>query len=221
VRNGNAAPILFIESNTNNNALGDHTDSEVGLMDSGYSPGVTPGNHYVKVDAATFLGMSLTTLETFSAILVPSDHGGSLTESDLAALDSRSSDILAYVNAGGGLDAFAEDGSHTGGSGAPLFGFLPFLVTSGVHEEVESGNTLTPAGLALGLVNSDINGNASHNDFTSTGGMTVVDLDAGGEILSLDFTGTITPTGVTSEPESLAAISVGLVALFRLRRRLT
>jgi hypothetical protein len=33
-RDGNTAPILFIQSNTNNIALGDHTDSEQGLIAS-------------------------------------------------------------------------------------------------------------------------------------------------------------------------------------------
>ncbi|HEV2447571.1 MAG TPA: hypothetical protein VGS58_16690, partial [Candidatus Sulfopaludibacter sp.] len=34
-RNGNTAPILLLETSTANNVLGDHTDSETGLMDSG------------------------------------------------------------------------------------------------------------------------------------------------------------------------------------------
>jgi hypothetical protein len=34
---------------------------------------------------------------------------------------------------------------------------------------------LTAAGLSLGLTNSDINGNFSHNIFTATGGMNIVD----------------------------------------------
>src|SRR5215475_5086085 len=58
VRNGNMAPILLLESNLNNLALGDHTDSEQGLIDSGYTAGATGGNHYVKVDSTTFSTLS-------------------------------------------------------------------------------------------------------------------------------------------------------------------
>ena len=70
-RDGNTAPILFIQSNLDNLALGDHTDSALGLQASGYSPGATPGDHYVTVDAATFL---TTDLSLYSAIFIPSDR---------------------------------------------------------------------------------------------------------------------------------------------------
>src|SRR5215467_10294400 len=37
VRNGNTLPVLLLESNLNNIALGDHTDSEAGIVASGYT----------------------------------------------------------------------------------------------------------------------------------------------------------------------------------------
>src|SRR6478736_4679271 len=175
VRNGNNAPILLIQSSTANLGLGDHLNSELGLQASGYSAGNSMGNFYVKVNAADF---GTTDLSLYSAIFVPSDHGGTLTGDDLSALNLRSLDILNYVNGGGGLFALAEDGFHTPQSSGPvpaLFGFLPFLATSAPLGEFENGNFLTPFGMSLGLTNSDINGNFSHNVFTSTGGMTVVD----------------------------------------------
>jgi hypothetical protein len=58
-RNGNTAPILLLESNLSNLGLGDHLDSETGLIFSGYPAASTPGNHYVKVDAATFSALTL------------------------------------------------------------------------------------------------------------------------------------------------------------------
>jgi len=221
VRNGNTLPVLLLESNLNNIPLGDHTDSEAGIVASGYTAGATPGNHYVKVDATTFSSLSVATLlSSYSAIVVPSDHGGTLTEQDLAALDGRSADILAYLNGGGGLFAMAEDGDHSGGSGAKLFGFLPFLVSSTAFSEAESGNTLTPFGLSLGLTNTDINGNFSHNVFTATGGMNVVDVDARGEILSLAFRGEFSPGGVaTPEPSTILLLGSGAFGLLRMKRR--
>ena len=143
VRDGNAAPILFIETSTANNSLGDHVDSEAGLIASGYSAGSGPGNNYVRVSASQFLSANFS---LYSAIFIPSDHGGSLTGDDLQAVESRTSDIIAYLNAGGGLLALAEDGFRTPATAGPqpgAFGFLPFLVTSAPLTEFEDGNTLT------------------------------------------------------------------------------
>jgi hypothetical protein len=60
----------------------------------------------------------------------------------------------------------------------------------------------------LGLTAADVNGNASHNVFTQTGGMNVVDKDPLGEDLSLAFRGTISTSGVP-EPSSITLLLVG------------
>ena len=75
-RDGNGAPILVIQSDTSNISLGDHTDSLNGLISSGYSAAATPGNHFVQVNATQFLTINLS---LYSALFIPSDHGGTLT----------------------------------------------------------------------------------------------------------------------------------------------
>ncbi|HME71254.1 MAG TPA: PEP-CTERM sorting domain-containing protein [Myxococcota bacterium] len=212
VRNGNAAPILLLESGTDNIALGDHSDSEQGLIASGYTSGSTPGNHYVKVSAAQF---ATANLSLYSAVFVPSDHGGTLTGSDLATLDGRAADIAAYLAAGGGLIALAEDGNRVPAPTNPQpqnFAFLPFSVTSGTLEQPETGYTLSPFGASLGLAASDINGNASHSFFSSTGGLSTVDVDAAGNIISI--AGAVVP-----EPSTALLLSAGVLRLAVRRRK--
>ncbi len=140
-------------------------------------------------------------MSTFSAILLPSDHGGSLTGDDLAVVNSRAADIQSYINAGGGLVALAEDGNRTLAANNPQplnFAYLPFLVSAPALSQSESGYTVTPFGAGLGLSASDINGNASHNIFTSFGPMNVVDLDASNNVISLAYTGTVPEPGTFS-----------------------
>jgi hypothetical protein len=219
-RNGNTAPILFVQTDLSNLALGDHLDSAQGLIASGYTAGNTAGNHFVTVNASAF---ATTNLSLYSAIFVPSDHGGTLTGNDLRALDNRATDIISYLNSGGGLVAWAEDGNHqpaTPGPEPALFGFLPFLVSATGLSQGESGFTLSPLGVSLGLTVADINNNFSHNFFTGTGGMTPIDFDAAGRIISLGYSGSITSVGVVPEPETYAMLLAGLgVVGFVSRRR--
>lgn len=213
-RNGNPAPILYLQSNTSNNSLGDHVDSEAGLIASGYTAGNSPGNFYVKVNATEFAAANLS---LYSTLFVPSDHGGSLTGDDLAALNARTGDIVSYVNAGGGLVALAEDGNRTPAAVGPQpqnFGFLPFLVTTTGLSQGEAGFTVTPYGASLGLTSADVNGNASHTIFLTTGGLNVVDLDAAGNIITLAGSGPIVP-----EPSSIGLAILGLAAVHWVSRR--
>src|SRR6185436_5475856 len=105
--------------------------------------------------------------------------GALLTQAELNILNANTAAIIAFLNAGGGLYAMAEGngGAHlTPGGGH--YGFLPFIVSTTSLDQGESGFTVTPFGQSLGLTASDVNGNASHNIFTSTGGMQVVDRDS-------------------------------------------
>jgi hypothetical protein len=99
----------------------------------------------------------------------------------------------------------------------PRFGFLPFLVSSSDFQSPETSNVVTAFGASLGLVNSDVNGNFSHNYFASTGGMTPVDLFNGDQSipLSLAFRGQIDDEGVVPsipEPASMTLLITGLAA---------
>jgi len=212
VRNGNSAPILLLESGTDNIALGDHSDSEQGLIASGYTSGSTPGNHYVKVTAEQF---ATADLSLFSALFVPSDHGGTLTGGDLAVLDGRAADIAAYLAGGGGLIAFAEDGDRVPPPGSPQpqnYAFVPLAPTSGALEQAETGFALSPFGASLGLAVSDITGNASHSFFSSTSGLSPIDFDAAGDIISI--AGAVVP-----EPSTGLLFSAGIVVISLQRRR--
>jgi hypothetical protein len=99
--------------------------------------------------------------------------------------------------------------------GGGLLGFLPFVATSAQLNESEVGDTVTPFGVGLGLSNSDVNGNASHDIFVNAAGMNVVDMDSQGHILSLAVRANVTSggVGVVPEPGSLVLASPGAFAL--------
>lgn len=222
-RNGSALPFLFIESTTVAVPGGNAREAPFLTSALGYTAA-----QYVVMNAADLGALSnfRTTLNSYSAIVVASDHGGMLTSAELSFLNTRSADIIDYLNAGGGLMASSESNAAGLLGSTPTFGFLPFLVSSTSFSAAEVGNTVSPLGAALGLVNSDVNGNFSHNYFTSTGGMTPVDYFNGdtAKPLSLASRSIITPTGVSVPDDGVTivmlAASLGVFA-FGLRRRTT
>jgi hypothetical protein len=208
---GGIKQFLYVEGSTP--PPSGNIEGDLGLAAAGLVEGV----NYTEADAST-LAAELAKLGTkYSALVVASDFGGNLTQAELSILDSQSSEIIAFLNQGGGLFAMAESGSTNPTSGH--FGFLPFVVTSAQLNQSEVGNTLTPFGATLGLTMSDINGNASHNIFTSTGGLNVVDNDSFGHILTLAGRGQVTVGGVTPEPGTLILVGSGLVGVIARRRR--
>lgn len=216
-RGGSMLPFLYIESENaavpgGNARTAPYLVSRLGYTDAQFD--VMEGADL------TALADFRTTLNSYSAIVVASDHGGMLTAAELGFLNSHAADIQDYVNAGGGLVAFAESNAAGLIAGQQPFGFLPFLVISTALNETEVGNTVTPFGSSLGLQVTDVNSNFSHNIFTTTGGMSPVDLRRGdpNQILSLAFSGQITDTGVQPIPTPAAA-TIGLAALVMLVMR--
>ena len=79
-----ALPFLFVESSIA--PPGGHTLGELGIIDSGYAPGVD----YIKADAST-LNTALNNLGVLDGgIVVASDFGGVLTQAELDILNARS-----------------------------------------------------------------------------------------------------------------------------------
>jgi hypothetical protein len=212
---GGATKFLFVESSISP-IPGGHVDGINGISASGY----VNGTAFDKADAST-LSSKLNDLGTvYGGLVIASDFGGILTQAELDILIARSPDIIDFLNAGGGLYAMAE-----GNNGAGLtpnggwYGFLPFVVTSANLNQGESGYTVTPFGASLGPVNSDVNGNFSHNVFVTTGGMNIVDMDAQGNILSLAVRAQVNEGGVVPEPSTYASLAGGLALLALAARR--
>lgn len=177
---GTAPKFLFVESRIAPPA--GHTVGKNGILDSGYVEGV----HFEHHDAST-LNAELNLLGVkYSAIVVASDFGGILTQAELDILNARQVSIVTFVNAGGGVYAMAE--SNSGANLTPnggRFAFLPIVVAAPQLDQNEIGFTVSPFGASLGLTNADINGNASHNYFTTYGTLQPVDLDASGHVMTV------------------------------------
>jgi hypothetical protein len=222
-RQGSSKPFLFIESKFVRIPVGNAFEAPFLTSALGYSPG-----DYTVADAAELSALPdfRLALDDYSAIVIASDHGGMLTGAELSFLNSRGTEIIDYLNDGGGLAAFAESDA-TGLLGeTPRFGFLPFI-NSQVDDEQdrEEGNVITEFGAGLGLLNSDVNGNFSHNIFMPVAGMEAVDLRDGdpGQILSLAFRGSgISSEGIIPEGSTIwgvlgLALGIGL-EVWRRRR---
>jgi RHS repeat-associated protein len=178
---GKANPKMLLVTDLRNPG-GDQSDPRNGLTAAGFT-------YDIADDGSSGNALDLHTVDftKYSVVVVASDYGGWLRQEELDILNARSADIISYINGGGGLVALAECGCRGNGTGTThdRFGFLPSVVSSAALNQGESGFTLTSTGTAMGLATSDINGNASHNIFTASGGLDTVDLDSAGHIISL------------------------------------
>jgi hypothetical protein len=177
------------------------------------------------VDAA---GFATADLSDYSAVVVASSFGGMLTDAEIDGLVARKSAIADFVNAGGGLAAFAECGPTFGANcnasnvtaSTPLFGFVPVSASA---VATLPPYTLTPFGLSLGLVPTDVNDCCTHNSFGGPAGLQIVDTDQNGVPTTLAGSVRITDNGFRGVPEpatwALLIAGFGAVGAAVRRRR--
>ena len=208
---GGAQKFLWVESRIA--PPSGHRTGELGLT----ALGLTLGTNYDRANASE---LSTVTFSSYTAIVVASSFGGLLGRAELDALITRSADIASFVNAGGGLAAFAECSATSGcganllgGSTAPsLFGFVP--VTGIVPVGVAGPFTVTAAGAAApyNLQDAWVN-SPTHNAFSEVGGLTVLDTDTNGNAVTIAGNVTISGGGFSPVPEPPVVLLLGAAML--------
>lgn len=187
-------------------------------------------------DAAAF-GAALSSVNALVIASHTSCGGCDFSTSDSNLLNSYSSQITSFFNAGGDIYA------NSGASLATYYNFLPLgAVASGAPISGSSGFDATNAGDAIGITSAMINGFATHNRFTSFApAFTVFETRPAGtscnappfdpscEIISIgvrdaaiDDGGIVVPppgTGALPEPGSLALVGLGALGFLRSRRK--
>ena len=163
-----------------------YSDPRLGLIAAGFS-GFDMADH--GSGTAGVLNLNTVVFENYDVVVVASDHGGWLRQQQLDILNQRKNDLAQYLLAGGGIVAFAEGSPGAGLTTHDRFAFVPCASIG--FDQTESGFRITPQGTAIGLNQSDLNGNFSHNFFPGTCGMDVLDTDAQGRIMSLATAGSV------------------------------
>lgn len=164
---------------------------DVGTPFAAYPPGyVFPPN---AVDLATL------NFRSYDCVVIASDFGGWLKQDELDVLNSRKIAIADALRHNVGMVVLAETGSRPPffytvpiyrGTSHDRFGFIPYNLMPVVIDQpylsgYEFSHTLTAAGLALGLVTTDVNGNYSESYFDSADTMDVLERDIKLKIISV------------------------------------
>jgi hypothetical protein len=192
VTSGIAAPSMLLITDRRNPG-GDQSDPQIGLNAAGFHAFTMADDGFSGEPGV--LDLHTVDLTQYQVVVVASDNGGWLRQDELDILNARAADIRRYVQRGGGLVVLNESDlrAHAGvvnfGTTADRYRFVPFPITGIQFTENEIGVTVTPAGVALGLTDSDVNGNAFHSMFTATGGLDAIDKDSDGHVLSLAIRG--------------------------------
>lgn len=160
-----------------------NSDPRLGLKTAGYSA----------FDVADYgsgttgvLALGAVDFAQYDVVVVASDFGGWLGQQELDILNARSADLLAYVNGGGSISAFAESGLGGGhGTKRDMFKFLPFVVSSSGLNQLERTLKVTPFGASMGLLDGDVNNNYSHNIFGGAAGLEVINTDSQGRVVTM------------------------------------
>ena len=209
VASSGVTKFLFVESSRT--PPGGHRVGKNGIIQSGFVEGVDFDHHDASTLNAALDGLGT----TYAGIVVASDFGGLLSQAELDILNSRSVDIVDFLN------AMAEGNNGAGLTpGGGFFGFLPFVVSTTGKNQSEAGTTVTAFGAALGLTNSDVSSNFSHNIFDDDFGMNIVDVDRSGQILSLATRSVIDPNlGVVPVPAAAWLFATALIGLVGFGKR--
>ena len=179
------------------------------------------GPAYVLTAASGAAAIAAANFASFAAIFMPSavtQTSGGITQAELDAINLRSGNIASFVNSGGNLLAFTEQGL----TGA--FGWFPLgaLTTSVIGtQNISQTAALSAAGFTA--TNTDIAGSLFHNNFTGPAGffgLSVLAIDnATSEAVILGGGAETQIVTAAPEPASLAIVAIGLAGLGVVRRR--